>query len=118
MELDDRSENSLERVPFVGESDDDSDRPWLRVHWQKTLFGLFVSIAVGFYAGFICRSLQESWIYSALFCGEALICACLAGIIQTYSLRKSVTSLSVYFVASAATAPFATWLRYKLWPLE
>lgn len=81
--------------------------------WNR-FFGIFVSVTIGVYAGLICRTMQEAWIYAALFCGEALVCACIAGIIKTYSFRKSITAFAVYFLISAVFTPIATWAEFRL----
>lgn len=76
-------------------------------------FGVFVSITVGVYSGLISRTMQEAWIYASLFCGEALICACISGIVKTYSFKKSLTSFALYFIVSAISAPISCYLGYR-----
>lgn len=77
-------------------------------------FGVFVSIIIGIYAGFISRTMQEAWVYAALFCGEALICSCLSGIIKSYSFKKTITSFALYFLVSAISTPIFCFLSYRL----
>ena len=113
MELDDES---MERVPFLGDTGSvtANDQSIFQGQRGKKLFGLFISLAVGCYAGIICRTMQETWIYSALFCGEALICAFLGGVVRPYTLSASVTSLASYFLISAVTTPIATLIGLRL----
>lgn len=77
-------------------------------------FGILVSIAVGLYSGFISRTMQEAWIYALLFCGEALICACLSTIVKTYSFKKAITSFALYFLISSISTPVSCYLCYRL----
>ncbi|EAY11356.1 hypothetical protein TVAG_379380 [Trichomonas vaginalis G3] len=83
----------------------------LKKLWNR-LFGLFICVCVGIYAGLMCRTMQESWIYAALFCGESLVCACVAGIIKTYSFKKSITAFAIYYLISAIVTPITTWLSF------
>ncbi|KAK8886456.1 hypothetical protein M9Y10_041919 [Tritrichomonas musculus] len=76
-------------------------------------FGVFVSITVGVYSGLISRTMQEAWIYASLFCGEALICACVAGIVVPFSYKKSITSFALYFLISAICTPISSYLGYR-----
>lgn len=76
-------------------------------------FGIFVSITVGVYSGLISRTMQEAWIYSFLFFGEAIICACIAGIVKTYSFKKSLNSFALYFLISATFSPISCYLAYR-----
>lgn len=103
----------VESMPFGGELPDEEEEksPLLRI-WNR-FFGLFIAVTVGIYAGLMCRTMQEAWIYSALFLGEALICACVAGIIRSYSLKRSITSLAIYYVISAVASPISCWLGFQ-----
>jgi hypothetical protein len=69
-----------------------------------------VAVAVGIYAGIISRTMHEAWIYSTIFCSEALICAAVAVFLKTYTLKKSIAGFSLYFLTSAALAPLAWWV--------
>ena len=118
MEVEDRWDNEYD------ESDEDEKQPFLESTtpvkdgepftakriWKK-FFEIFVSIALGVYAGFICRTMQEAWLYAALFSGEALVCACVSGLVKSYSFKKSISAFSLYFVISAITTPIASWLQ-------
>lgn len=76
-------------------------------------FGIFVSITVGVYSGLVSRTMQEAWIYASLFCGEALICACISGIVKSYSFKKSITSFALYFLTSSISTPISCYLGYR-----
>jgi hypothetical protein len=76
--------------------------------WNR-VFGIFVSITIGCYAGLICPTMQEAWLYTALFIGEALVCACVSGIIKTPSFKRSITGFVIYFLISALFTPIACW---------
>jgi hypothetical protein len=73
-----------------------------------------VSITIGAYAGLISMTMQESWIYSASFIGEALVCACVAGIIRTPSFKKSIFGIALYFVIAAVSTPIACYFGLQL----
>jgi uncharacterized membrane protein len=78
--------------------------------WHR-FFGLFISVTVGVYAGLVSRTMQESWIYSAIFCSEALLCAFLAVFLKTYTFKKAITGFSCYFLLSALLAPSTSWFK-------
>ena len=112
IDIDEKWEGeTVETVSFGGMTEDEEDHPFKKV-WNR-LFGLFIAITVGIYAGLMCRTMQEAWIYSALFCGEALVCACVAGIVKTYSFKRSITSFAIYYALSAITTPISTWLGFQ-----
>ena len=112
MDVDEKWEGeTVETVPYGDMAPDEEDHPCKKI-WNR-MFGLFIAITVGIYAGLMCRTMQESWIYAALFCGEALVCACVAGIIKTYSFKRSITSFAIYYVLSAITTPISTWLGFQ-----
>jgi hypothetical protein len=102
----------VETTPFLADQPSGSDNPppsSFRKIWNRA-FSVFVAITLGVYAGLVCDTVQEAWIYSALFFGEALVCACIAGVIQTPSFRKSITAFAVYFIISAVSTPIACWI--------
>lgn len=105
---------STENTPFLDSSP--TKQPEIELSTTKKignrLFGVFVAITVGVYSGLISRTMQESWIYATLFCGEALICACIAGIVNSFSFKKSLTSFALYFIISAVAAPISCYLGH------
>lgn len=101
---------SNENQPFLDTGS--SDESIFKKIWQR-FFGIFVSFAIGVYAGVICRTLHEAWIYAALFCGEALLCIIVSGIIKTYSIKKIISTFSIYFTISALTTPVTCWIYFK-----
>jgi hypothetical protein len=111
MDPHDRFEGDpLERTPFLSEpSTLSSDTHTTKTLWSK-IYGVLVSVVLGIYAGLACETVQESWMYAVMFIGEALICACIAGIIQSPSLRRSVTGFAIYFVVSAVFTPLSCWM--------
>lgn len=110
MEVDDTWDSQLvETSSFDSQFENESP---FKKYWNRA-FGLFISVTVGIYAGLMCRTMQEAWIYAALFCGESLICACIAGIIKTYSFKRSITAFAVYYIISAIATPITTWLSYQ-----
>lgn len=100
---------ALETTPFAPKGEQVSEESTFSRIWNR-FFGLFVSTVIGVYAGLISRTMQEAWIYAALYCGEALVCACVAGIIKSYSFKKTVTNFALYFVISAVATPISCWL--------
>jgi hypothetical protein len=105
----DRNENVDETLPFLESKNvDEPQQSTIMKLWHR-FFGLFVAVAVGIYAGIVSRTLQESWIYSTIFCTEALICAAIAVFLKTYTLKKAITGFSAYFLISAFLAPCASW---------
>ena len=112
MDVDEKWEGeTVETVPYGDLAEEEDDNPCKKI-WNR-FFGLFISVTVGIYAGLMCRTMQESWIYAALFLGEALICACVAGIIKTYSFKRSITNFAIYYVISAIATPISTWLAFQ-----
>ena len=113
MDVDDKWEvDPVETVPYSDLETEEEEKP-LQKLWNR-MFGLFIAVTVGIYAGLMCRTMQESWIYAALFCCESLICACVAGIVKTYSFKRSITSFAIYYVISAVATPISTWLGFQL----
>ena len=113
MDADERWEGEpVETATFGGDGQQEDEPSTAKKIWNR-FFGVFVSITIGVYAGLMCRTMQEAWIYSALFCGEALVCACVAGIIKTYSFKRSITTFAIYFVISAISTPVSCWLGFQ-----
>jgi hypothetical protein len=86
-------------------------------HTTKLLsqfFGILVAVSVGVYAGICCRSAEESWMYSTLFCVEGLATSCFALILKTHAHRKTVVAFATYFVISAILTPCAYLLGFHL----
>lgn len=104
-------DDALENTPFLGDSVSE-DKSFLKLLGQQSL-NLLISITVGLYAGFSCRSMQEAWIYATIFCAEGLICSISATFIKTYSIRKALTSFCFYFVLSGIISPSCCWLCFK-----
>jgi hypothetical protein len=106
--------DELERTPFLDPAQSAAAQPpevpvsTAKRVWNR-LFGLFVSVTIGCYAGFVCPTMQDAWIYTALFIGEALVCACVAGIIKTATFKRSITGFVIYFIISAVVTPIACW---------
>jgi hypothetical protein len=106
--------DNMESTPFLDSatSSDDSKPSVAKKLWNR-FFGAFVSVTIGIYAGLLCRTMQESWKFAAIFSGESFICAALAVLIKAHALRKSITSFAIYFLASAVCSPIACWFRFK-----
>lgn len=106
---------SNENTPFL----DSSHTPQTEVEpltakkIGNRFLGVFIAITVGVYSGLISRTMQEAWIYASLFCGEALICACIAGIVKQYNFKKSLTHFALYFIISAISAPISCYLGFR-----
>ena len=99
-----------ESTPFLNPTHDEnsiSKSLWLYC------FNLIIAITVGIYAGLTSRSMQESWIYSTIFCAEALICSIVSLFIKSYSLKKALTSFTFYFIVTAMISPLCCWLCFK-----
>ena len=108
---------NLETLPFLHDNETSVEDSKYEISPAKKIFNIcfnvFLSISIGAYAGLSCRSMQEAWIYAAMFIGEAMVCACIAGIIKTYSFRKSLSSFTVFFVISAIVSPASCWLSFQ-----
>jgi hypothetical protein len=107
----------LETIPFLdmaqGNSTEEQQPTLAKKIWNR-VFGVFVSITIGVYIGFSCVTMQDAWIHAASFCGEALICACVAGIVKTPSFKRSIFGIALYFTISAVSTPIACWLGLQL----
>jgi energy-converting hydrogenase Eha subunit A len=107
----DLHENADEALPFLDSKAADEPQPSTIMKLWHRFFGLFVAVAVGIYAGIVSRTLQESWIYSTIFCTEALACAAISVFLKTYTLKKAITGFTAYFLISAFLAPCSSWTR-------
>jgi hypothetical protein len=114
MERDGRQNDYLETTPFLeSEQNAEESKPSVARKFLNRFFGAFVSVTIGVYAGLISRTMQEAWIYAALFSAECLVCACIAAVIKTHSFRKSIASFAVYFLVSALFAPVSCWFWFR-----
>ena len=77
--------------------------------------GFLISVVIGIYAGLLSRVMQESWIYSMLFCFEALASGCIAAIIKNITLRRTICSFAFYFISSATITPLTCFLHLKFY---
>jgi hypothetical protein len=94
--------SGAEATPFL-DTQPPPDGESVAVKLWMQFVALFVAISVGAYAGLLAHSREESWLYSALFCVEAFVSVCMAGVVKPHSHRKSLTSFAAYFVCSAVT---------------
>lgn len=103
---------SNENKPFIDTNSNSQEESFLKKIGQR-FFGIFIAFSIGIYAGIICRTIHEAWIYAALFCGEALLCILISGAIKTYSIKKIISTFSLYFTISALTTPVTCWINFK-----
>ncbi|EAY05658.1 hypothetical protein TVAG_216340 [Trichomonas vaginalis G3] len=94
-----------------GTTDEDDEAP--KKVWNK-VFGIFVAISIGVFAGMSCKTIGESFLYSALFLGECFICVCISGIVKTLSFKSSVISFAIYFGICGIVTPISSWGGSKL----
>jgi hypothetical protein len=103
--------DDLETAPFIDRANPTGEPPPPPPSFAKRvgnqLFGLFIAITIGAYSGLVSITMQEAWINASAFIGEALVCACVAGIIQSPSLKKPVFWIGIYFAISAVVTPIA-----------
>jgi hypothetical protein len=107
--------DELETTPFIDPAERVKDEPppsMAKKIWNR-VFGIFVAATIGAYAGLVSATLQESWIYAASFIGEALVCACVAGIIRNTYFKRSVAGIALYFVISAIVTPIACYIGFQ-----
>lgn len=81
--------------------------------WNN-VFGVIAAISIGVFAGMSCKTIGESFLYSALFLGECFICVCISGIVKTLSFKNSIISFAVYFGICGLITPLASWGGSKL----
>lgn len=108
-------DSSLEDVPFVDyiASGQSATEVGAVKKAHDRFLGLFVAIVIGIYAGLICRALQESFVYAALFVCEALVCVCVGAVIKNVNMRRIVCAFAAFFVSSAAVTPIACFIHMK-----
>jgi hypothetical protein len=103
--------DELERMPFLdvsrsGASEKVPQSPGKGIwYW----FAVLISLSVGEYTGTKCATMQEAWLYGGSFCGEALLCTCVSGIVRAQSFKRSIFAIGIWFTLSGVAAPIAGW---------
>lgn len=102
-----------ELTPFIPEGIlSDYQNVSLKNGWTGAL-GVFISVSVGIYAGLMCRSMQDSWIYASLFSFEALISAGITMFVKSYGIRRATKLFVMYFMLTAISTPIAAWFSFR-----
>jgi hypothetical protein len=102
---------AAERAPFIrrsGGATGGPPHPAAAPLLQRLLAPL-VAILVGVYAGAICATLREAWLYAAAFCGEGLACALAAAFVRAATLKRSLQAIGAWFAVTGVATPLACW---------
>jgi hypothetical protein len=99
-----------ESAPFLSAGGSEETQPPQVFSAIVRTLSVLLAVCIGVYAGLRSATVQESWIYSTVFCAESLICATFSGLISLQPHRRSVQIFALNFLVSAALAPLSHWL--------